>query len=687
VPRPVPVPAPEVSPTPLACRFALFASLLLAALLALRQVDSLDVGFHLRAGNHMLDGQGWPRTDPFTFTLREHDYVDTSWGYQVLIAAVERANGPAGLVLLHAALVVATFALLARTARLGPADPTLLAALLLLGTLACEMRFAVRPELLSYLMLAGVIHLLQRHAEGERAPLPLLPLAFLLWANCHSLFVLGWAALGCFLVGSFLRSFELDRRLALWSLASLVAPLVNPYGLRGVIFPFTLLSRFDASNPFQQEIGEFVSPFDFQALDAQPFHPALAVWSFRVFVALGTLALIGLLRKKRFAEALLVLVFAWPSVRMLRNTPILVVAALPALSAGLVWPARIARFRTVLPVLVAVFAVLLALRVKSNAYTIDDRREHRTGLGWNESVLPVEAAEFVARAQLEGPMLNHLNFGGWLMWALDRPVFIDGRLEVVGEEFFLEYRRALDSQEALQTCVERWGIRWMIFPYATFPRLLGRMSADSRWTLVHADPVGVVFVRAAPGVAPPTDPALASVLAPEPVRLEGLPGLDAGPPRPTRFQRWIEGFHSPQRFPSREHTSLSSTSTAARPTRPPHASPPPSARATAATSSSTTTSAQPCSAPSAGRMPRTATASCSRRSPPTRSRASAWPRSNRERARWTVNPAYRDRVDASVSGRPCSLHRGAAEIVKSYLSLHGTASSGSGGEWTPRRSP
>jgi tetratricopeptide (TPR) repeat protein len=230
-----------------------------------------------------------------------------------------------------------------------------------------------------------------------------------------------------------------------------------------------------------------------------------------------------------------------------------VVAALPALSIGLSWPARLARLRPAVPVLVAAFSVLLALRVRTDAHYVDDRREHRTGLGWNAAVLPVEAAEFVARASLEGPMLNHLNLGGWLMWALDRPVFIDGRLEVVGEEFFLEYRRALDSQEALEACVARWGIRWMIFPYATFPRLLGRMSGDPRWTLVHADPVGVVFVRKPSGAAPPLDHELARVLAPDAQRLEDLPGFPDGPPRPSHFQRWIEGFHSRQRFPAREH--------------------------------------------------------------------------------------------------------------------------------------
>ena len=64
--------------------------LLVLALGALREVASPDIGFHLKAGNHILDGNGWPRTDPFTYTVTDHAYIDTSWGYQVALAVVER---------------------------------------------------------------------------------------------------------------------------------------------------------------------------------------------------------------------------------------------------------------------------------------------------------------------------------------------------------------------------------------------------------------------------------------------------------------------------------------------------------------------------------------------------------------------------------------------------------------------
>ncbi len=535
--------------------FALALVLLLIGILALRQVDSLDVGFHLEAGEYLLDGNGWPRTDPFSFTMREQRYVDTSWGYQVLIASVQRVLGPQGLVLLHAAFVLGTFLLLWRTARLGLADPTILVLLLLLGALASELRFSVRPELFSYLLLATLLYLLQRYAQGRVAPLAGLPLLFLLWVNAHSLFVLGWIALACFWTGISLRDRRPDRRLLAWSLACVGVALVNPYGLRGVLFPFTLLSRFREGNPFHEEIGEFVSPFDSAALQSRPFYPWIPVQSFRLLVLLAALALVGLLRRGKWWCVLLVLAFAWPAVRMVRNMPLLVVAGLPAISWGLS-PVRRApprRLRRAAAALVATLAIALGLRAWTNGYYVDMRREERFGLDWNRSVLPVDAVEYARRAGIEGLPLNHLNLGGWLMWAGSWPVFIDGRLEVVGEDFYREYRQVISAQDALEACVARWGIRWAIFPYANFPQLLGRMSADPRWRLAYADPVAAIFVRAGPNAGRFVDPALPADEPSPALTLAGLPGFAQGPPRPGRFARWVEGLRARQVFPTRDH--------------------------------------------------------------------------------------------------------------------------------------
>ena len=193
-------------------RVALVLVLLLIGLFALRQVASPDIGFHLKAGNYILSGNGWPQDDPFTYTVNDHAYIDTSWGYQVLLALVERISGAPGMILLHVALVLVVFSLVALTTRMVPGEIRLLIPVLLLGGVAAEPRLEVRPELLSFAFLALVLYLLHRHAEGLRSPLWALPVIFLSWTNSHSLFVLGWVAMGCFLLGLALKRKRVDRK-------------------------------------------------------------------------------------------------------------------------------------------------------------------------------------------------------------------------------------------------------------------------------------------------------------------------------------------------------------------------------------------------------------------------------------------------------------------------------------------
>jgi tetratricopeptide (TPR) repeat protein len=140
-------------------------------------------------------------------------------------------------------------------------------------------------------------------------------------------------------------------------------------------------------------------------------------------------------------------------------------------------------------------------------------------------------------------VLNHLNFGGYLMWARGEPVFIDGRLEVVGEQFFQEYLRTLASAEALEAAVERYRIDWIIFPYRLRPDLLRTLSVDRRWRLAYVDHLATVFVRAAGQPVVPDETArLAEHPTDGPLDIGGLPGL-GGPERPRSVRRWVSGLH------------------------------------------------------------------------------------------------------------------------------------------------
>jgi tetratricopeptide (TPR) repeat protein len=530
---------------------ALAAVFALAATLALRQVGSLDVGFHLAVGERLLQGAGWPRTDPFTYTVPDHRYVDPSWGYQLLLALVARAAGPAGLVLLHVGLVLAAFGAVAATARHRGAPVETLAGLLLLGVLASELRFEVRPELVSYALLALVLWILERRAAPEAGAVWPLPVIFLAWANLHSLFFLGWVAIGAFALGLALRDRRLDRPLLLAGAASAGVTLINPYGIATLAFPLTLATRLDQDNVFGQSIGEFVSPFALRVSDAFPFYPRTPIGAFRLLFLLVLVSLVVLAYRRRWPQVLVALPFVALAAAMVRNMPLLAVAALPGAASALGGPVR-RKWRASLALAVTLVAIAVALRAGTGAYYHASRREERPGLDWNAASLPVEAAAWAARAKPPGRVLNHLNFGGWLIWSVGAPVFVDGRLEVIGEEFYESYRDTLASTEALETAVARWDIGWIVFPYKTSPQLLGRLARDPRWRLAWVDPLAVVFVRDGPQAARLVDARrLGEALGEGPgdVGLARLPGL-GGPPRRGALGRWLAGSLAPRPFPT-----------------------------------------------------------------------------------------------------------------------------------------
>ena len=546
------------APLPAIHRAVLLLILALVAVLALRQVGSEDTGFHLRTGESILAGHGWPHLDRFTFTVNDRPYIDTSWGYDVLLALINRGTGTAGMVFVHLFLVLGTFALLYRTARLAPSGPTGAMAVMLLAALGSEMRFQVRPEILSYFLLTLELYLLHRHAVGKRIDLRALVLLQLVWANMHSLFILGWASIALFTIGMRIRDGRWDRGLLRWGTLAIAVSLLNPYGPKGVLFPFTLATRLQGENVFNQSIGEFVSPFSLNLSTQFPFYPRAPIWAFRAFALLVLASILPLVRRRRWPSILLGLAFFLLAARMIRNMPILIIVATP----GVIWAfpleRRLAllgvgqvtrrRVASVLLGLVAVTSLILALRVMNDAYYIESRRPERFGLDWNRLSVPVGVADYAYRVDLQGHMLNHLNFGGHLMWALAQPVFIDGRLEVIGEQFYRYYLATLAGPEATEAAVTKFNLRWMTFPYVISPKLLSRISRDPHWQLAYVDELGVVFLRADHPARPD-----ASISFPpmSTVSLQALPGL-GGRPRRSRFVRWARGLLERERFPSME---------------------------------------------------------------------------------------------------------------------------------------
>src|SRR5262249_34851359 len=266
------------------------------------------------------------RTDLFSYTVPSHPFVDMSWLFQVWIATLFAAGGLALVGFFRVVMVVVTVLLLWLTAReRGVRSPELRAVGFTLGRGAWETRFFLRPELVTYVLVALESYMIHRHARGGRDAwlYGMLPIQ-VLWANTHQLAILGPALLGLHAASRMFGGARYSARAA-WIafLLALAALLVNPYGRAGLATVWGLRTRFEQSNVFAQTISELASPF---SADTAHSWPTLAFGA--LVIGTGLCVLVRPTRLRPFDIGVTAL-FLYLGVTAKRNMGVLVVATLP----------------------------------------------------------------------------------------------------------------------------------------------------------------------------------------------------------------------------------------------------------------------------------------------------------------------------------------------------------------------
>lgn len=532
---------PEDSPRdePWARYAVLVAVAALTAVFAWRTESSRDFGTHLAAGRWILEHGSWPRVDSFTYTLAGRPYIDMHGLFQVALALADR-GGMIGIGVLRVAFALATVAILWLSARQrGVRSPALLGLGFGIALLTFEVRLMARPELASLLFLATLLWLLRRHADsGDRRWLfAAVPLQ-LVWVYSHALSTFGIAVLGLYAGASLisgLRRRAVDPAPWLALGAATVVMFLNPYGVHGVLFLWNLQTRIQAGNPFAETITELMSPFSAQAAQTA----SLAAFKIMLF---GTAAVV-LARARRISlfDLGVVATFGVLAATRVRVVGLFAIAALPIAveaAAGLghsLAPrtkARIARAGTYGTVIVILALAFVCERTIAGGYYALNRYPFRFGYGESPAVFPVGTAATLDEYGFGGRIFNAIEAGGYLTMHRDprEKIFIDGRLEVIGDEFYQVYLRAISGQ-GWDDVEARYQPTLALVP-ANRRDLLRRLKSDPAWSLVDVDAVAFLFARDTPdhhaAIAATAD-RLRRLDAPADV----TEGAIAPPPRPT----------------------------------------------------------------------------------------------------------------------------------------------------------
>ena len=467
-----------------------------------RLLDDGDTGYHIRAGEIILETRSVPTEDPFSFRSPPLEWTAHEWLSEVVMALVHRFSGLTGVVLFFIFLISLTYAWLFRFVRSYGRNILSDLVIVLFVIVCSQIHFLARPHLFSLPLMILWYYILDLYEYKEKNLLYGLPVLMLLWVNLHGGFVVGFALLGIYLIANICRYFSsakehkpgFSRKIKVLGItlsACLLVSMVNPQGYRILLFPFKLTSN----TYLMDHVIEFLSP---------NFHENMFFRYFLIFsFGLLILSKTGL----NITEWALVLLFFNMSLYSQRYIPLFGIFAAPVLSkqAGELlessgdWKivdairrsaARVASIdegsRGYAWPVVAVSLALLFVGTGRIHFQFDPKKK------------PVSAVEFLQREHLQGNMFNNDEFGDYLIYsAYPRyKVFVDGRSDMYGSENFQEYFEIASFAPSTESLLRKYDINWIFFDSDS---VLSRYLVQHRdWRLIYSDSVANIFIRDIP---------------------------------------------------------------------------------------------------------------------------------------------------------------------------------------------
>lgn len=502
-----------------------------------------DTWWHLRAGQWVWENKSILQTDLFSYTKYGEAWEYPGWLIETIMFMIYQYLGPGGLNILTAIFVALTFFVLWRTI---PGNNYLKAFVVVLAATASGVYWAARPYLVTFVLSAVFLFLLEKEREcwrgtntTEMGPkgieIWILPLLMILWANSHGGFAVGFILYGIYFIGltfrlgviniyrhyrnniggkhrpvnrleppstidepksgksrSFLNNLRRWEVFLLMGVLLVVAVSLNPSGPKILFYPFKTVGM-GALNMY---IEEWQSP-NFHELRIQPFLLLLVL----TFGAVGA-------SKKRISiiDFLLVTIFGSLSLMAGRNialfalvAPIVInrhaVACLDAFQKDADWlkttsESASSMTRNVLHWLLLVL-VIGAVLYKTSFVVPKTKNEE-----YFSEVFPVDAVEFLQKTTFKGNLFNSYNWGGYLIWAFpEQRVFIDGRTDLYEGEIIDQWVTVVQANDGWEEILEKWHVEVILLePY----RPVVEDLSERGWELIYEDQQAIVFQKYRP---------------------------------------------------------------------------------------------------------------------------------------------------------------------------------------------
>jgi hypothetical protein len=485
------------------------ATFALVAMLAVRPTSDPDKFWHLATGRWIWKNHRIPKTDPFSWTKPGRSWVAHEWLTEAVWFRIYQAAGWAGLAILTAVIILAALRLTHRTITANGGSTLSANVLIVFASLASIMTWGIRPQMLSFALVALVCFWTTTawHGSGTndalRRRLWFIVPVMLVWANAHGAYIFGIAVLGAFatgltgdlLLGRLLSKYREARAVPVsyanvrltktaWqvTVASIVVTLINPHGVAGLIYPFTYLG----DNASTRYVGEWFAP----RFNESQF------WPFAILLALSVYALVRQWKRIPLYAFIQMAALGFLGVQSIRNITPFSVVALPWIAMSLKRrkpPRKIRQSPKGASYvhLIAAFAMIVTAAVMSvpsmasSAITQNDSKNY-----------PSDGVEWI-RANPRSHLLNQYEWGGYLTWfASETPVAVDGRPDMYGDAFMDRFVSVWYAKDGWQNVLDTDGYdRVFGSPGAA---IVKRLRSTPGWTVRYEDKQSVVLDRIDP---------------------------------------------------------------------------------------------------------------------------------------------------------------------------------------------
>lgn len=474
-----------------------FAALPLANIRYNKLADP-DIWWHMRAGEWIIQNHSVPHTDPFSTSTMGKPWVDYCWLFDVGSYWVVTHFDLVSILWFETLMRLAVTALVFSLIR--TLSPSFWKAAALTATAMMAMLWILppRPGAISVLLFLGVVHILVL-AERKSNPrlLWILPALFALWANIHIEFVTGLFLLGVICMEPVMdKTIEFaggprapvdSMQMQRWYVfgASLLATLVNPYGIKLY------------SNVFQyaRDAKIYDIIVEFHAMHFRTLND----WAVLLLLMLACFAL-GRTARLRPAWVVLLGWSSWMGFRSLREVWLVTILSVAIISSPRTEKeeeqASEQKVRTS-PAMRLAVAVSVALILLGGAvyWSISSQRMLRQVA----DSFPLGAVNYIHQNHLQGPLLNELSWGGFLIYSLpELPVAMDGRTNVHTQDEIVHALPLWNGDHGWQQRPELQNANLVISNPAWPLAIL--LRSDPRFHVVYEDKTAVLFEATHTGV-------------------------------------------------------------------------------------------------------------------------------------------------------------------------------------------